>query len=451
MSVTLLTRKEPLMKATLPPHDTTRAAHTPDVPSLRDLLDSGLDVKLHLLQHYTNLARLLAAEILDDEVGSLCGKPYSRNKPLNGRYRRWGHNPGSIRIKHERVPIEVPRVRDVESNSERPLESYGQMKNPVEVDQHLEESILLGLSQRDYGRVASAFLDGFGLSQSSVSRAFQERSRRALEAFEARSLADEDFVALWIDGKYLSGRQVVIPPDGGTMDGRKLPLGFVETTAENSDGYPSAEAIKGLLQDLIGRGLAFEQGLLCVIDGAKGLFKAVREVFGSLACVQRCQWHKRENVVSYLAKKDQAAYRRRLQKAYQQPDYPTAKAALIQIHTELKGLNRSAARSLMEGLEETLTLHRLGLFDELGVSLKTTNCIESLNSQLGKYLGRVKRWMDSDQRQRWVAMGLLEAEQRMRRINHPEYLLLLRKALLKNTSQNNPSTKEATLAETNFN
>ena len=158
------------------------------------------------------------------------------------------------------------------------------------------------------------------------------------------------------------------------MDGRKLPLGFVETTTENSDGYPSAEAIKGLLQDLIGRGLAFEQGLLCVIDGAKGLFKAVREVFGSLACVQRCQWHKRENVVSYLAKKDQAAYRRRLQQAYQQPDYTAAKASLVQIHAELKGLSRSAARSLMEGLEETLTLHRLGLFDELGTSLKTTNC-----------------------------------------------------------------------------
>ena len=112
--------------------------------------------------------------------------------------------------------------------------------------------------------------------------------------------------------------------------------------------------------------------------------------------MQRCQWHKRENVVSYLPQKDQAAYRRRLQHAYQQADYTAAKATQMQIHTELEGLNRSAARSLIEGLEETLTLHRLGLFDELGTSLKTTNCIENLNSQLGKYLGRIKRWMDSD-------------------------------------------------------
>lgn len=157
-----------------------------------------------------------------------------------------------------------------------------------------------------------------------------------------------------------------------------------------------------------------------------------------------------ENVVSYLAKKDQAAYRRRLQKAYQQPDYPTVKGALMQIHNELKGLDRSAARSPMEGLEETLTLHRLGLFDELGVRSKTTNCIESLNIQLGKYLGRIKQWMDSDQRQRWVAKGLLKAEQRMRRSNHPEHLPLLKKALLKDIRTNNASAKEA-LALVNFN
>ncbi len=122
------------------------------------------------------------------------------------------------------------------------------------------------------------------------------------------------------------------------MVGRKLPLGFVETTTENSEGYPSAEAIKGLFWDWIGRDLSFEKGLLCVLDGAKGLFKAVCEVVGGFAEVQRCRWHPGvsaggENVVSYLAKKDQAAYRRRLQKAYQQPDYPTAKAALMQIHT----------------------------------------------------------------------------------------------------------------------
>jgi transposase-like protein len=407
------------------------------------VLRRGLNVKLHLVMHYAELARLLASEILDEEVVGLCGERYSRDKPLDGCYRRWGSNPGSIRIGDERVPLDVPRVRDVEAERERPLQSYQQMKQPVDVGERLEEAILLGLSQRDYGRVASAFLDGFGLSQSSVSRAFVERSRRALEAFERRDLSEEDFVALWIDGKYLASRQVVICL-GLTMDGRKVPLGFIETTTENT------EAIKGLFTDLVGRGLRFVEGLLCVIDGAKGLFKAVREVFGAYAQVQRCQWHKRENVVSYLPKKDQASYRRRLQQAYQKPDYGEAKAALMEIHAELETLNRSAARSLLEGLEETLTLHRLGLFEKLGKSLKTTNCIENLNSQLVKYIGRVKRWMDSDQRQRWVAMGLLEVEQKMRRIDHAEHLPLLRAALLRHIDQQNPSEREP-LAEDNFN
>src|SRR5690606_15630463 len=287
------------MKAKLHQHNTTHESLPPELPEcLQQVLSGGLDVKLHLLMHYAELARLLAREILEDEVGSLCGARYSRDKPLDGRYRRWGHNPGSIRIGAERVPIEVPRVRDVEAEQERSLESYQQMKAPIEMDQRLEEAILLGLSQRDYGRVAGAFLDGFGLSQSSVSRVFQERSRTALEAFEARELSEEDFVALWIDGKYLAGVQMVICL-GLTIDGRKLPLGFVETTTENS------AAIKGLLQDLVGRGLCFSEGLLCVIDGAKGLYKAVEEVFGGYAEVQRCQWHKRENVVSYLPKQDQ--------------------------------------------------------------------------------------------------------------------------------------------------
>lgn len=360
------------MKAELPHHDTTHEPLTPEPPAeaprcLSEVLRRGLDVKLHLLMHYAELARLLAREILDEEVIGLCGEHYSRDKPLEGRYRRWGSNPGSIRIGQERVPIDVPRVRDVAAERERPLRSYQQMKEPVEVDQRLEEAVLLGLSQRDYGRVASAFLDGFGLSQASVSRAFVERSRRALEAFESRSLAGEDFVALWIDGKYLAGVQVVICL-GLTIDGRKLPLGFVETTTENT------EAVRGLLTDLVGRELSFEEGLLCVIDGSKGLYKAVREVFGAYAEVQRCQWHKRENVVSYLPKQDQASYRRRLQRAYERVDYAAAKAALMQIHADLERVNRSAARSLLEGMEETLTLHRLGLFDELGKSLKTTNC-----------------------------------------------------------------------------
>ena len=427
-------------------HNTTSPGQSLEIPgSLREVLGCGLEVKLHLLQHYAELARMLARELLEDEVSALCGERYRRDKPFDGRYSRWGSNPGSIKVREERVPIEIPRVRDMEGGREQPLQIYQQMKTLVDLDGAMEEAILLGLSQRDYGRVAGAFVDGFGLSQSSVSRSFQERSRKALEAFEQRSLAEEDFVALWIDGKYLAGVQMVICL-GLTIDGRKLPLGFVETTTENS------EAIKGLFQNLIGRGFGFHKGLLCVIDGAKGLFKAVEEVFGEYAEVQRCQWHKRENVVSYLPEKDQPTYRRRLQQAYQKPSYEAAKASLMEIRAELERVNRSAANSLREGLEETLTLHRLGLFEKLGTSLKTTNCIENVNGQLGKYIGRVKRWMDSDQRQRWVAMAMLEIEQKMRRIGHPEHLALLREALQQRIQQKQQTAaRKKPFAEKNFN
>lgn len=427
-------------------HDTNLGTQTPDIPgSIAELMESGLDVKLHLIQHHAQLAWLLAQELLQDEVVSLTGDKYDRDKPMGSCYRRWGSNPGSIRIDEERVPLRVPRVRDVEVSQERPLESYQSLKEGIDIDEQLEKSILLGLSTRDFSSVSGSILQGFGISPSSVSRAFQQRSAKALEEFESRRFDEEEFVALWIDGKHLARHQIVICL-GLSEDGRKIALGFVETTTEN------AEAVKGLLRDLIRRGLTFERGILCVIDGAKGLKAAVEDVFGEMAAVHRCQWHKRENVVGYLNEEDKKSYRKRLQRAYGKKTYKDARKALYQIHADLTKLNRSAANSLIEGLEETLTLHRLGVFDELGTSLKTTNVIENLNSQLGKRLGRIKRWMHSDQRQRWVAMGLLDIEPRMRRINAHSQLPLLRAALIENIEKNRQKSAESESSDQeNFN
>lgn len=425
-------------------NNTTEKAQSPPLPQhLRALLSQPLDVKLHLLQHHMELARLLVHEILEEEVIERAGDRYSRDKPFQGRYSRWGMNPGSVRIGSEKLPINVPRLVDKHTGETFAPESYQAMHTLPAIDDRLSQAILLGLSTADYGRVVQAFTDGFGLSQSSVSRAFIERSAKALEEFEQRSLAEHDFVALLIDGKHLARQQIVIAL-GITIKGEKLPLGFVQTTTENS------EAVKGLLSNLLGRGLRFEEGLLCVIDGAKGLRKAVEEVFGEYAEIQRCQWHKRENVVSYLSEADQTCYRRRLQRAYEKESYAEAKAELMRIHQELQRLNRSAANSLVEGLEETLTLHRLGVFAELGKSLKTTNAIENLNSRLGKYLSRVKYWQTSDQRCRWVALALLEVEQRMRRISGYKALPKLRKALQASIRRKQEILNEEPLAEKEF-
>ena len=152
-------------------------------------------------------------------------------------------------------------------------------------------------------------------------------------------------------------------------------------------------------------------------------------MFGQWAEVQRCQWHKRENVISYLPKADQKKWRGKLQRAHQEPIYEAAKERLTGLHAELEQINRKAANSLMEGLEETLTLHRLGLFEELGRSLKTTNCIENLNEQVEGYTGNAKRWPHSPQRHRWMALALLEAESRMRRLTGYKALPKLKQAL----------------------
>lgn len=392
--------------------------------SLQHLMDQPPDAKLALLQHHAEMARLLAEDILEGEVEDLTGERYERKSSGNS-LRRWGTNPGSIRIGGERVPIEVPRVRDVEAGEERPLRSYQVMKESS-VDKELTDAILLGLSQGDYERVASQFVDGFGLSQSSVSRRFQKRAQQVLEEFENRSLKEENYLALWIDGKRVAGQQMIVCL-GVTEKGYKKVLGFTQATTERS------EPIVELLRDLLERGLTFEEGILCVIDGSKGLRKAIREVFGQRAEVQRCQWHKRENVISYLPKEDQKKWRSRLQRAYQEPTYEAAKERLTDLHAELQQVSRSAARSLQEGLEETLTLHRLGLFEELGRSLKTTNCIENLMGEVQGHIDNVKRWHHSPQRHQWMALALIESESSFRRLtgyrNLPDLADALKEAI----------------------
>jgi transposase-like protein len=200
-------------------------------------------------------------------------------------------------------------------------------------------------------------------------------------------------------------------------------LGFVQTATEN------ATVCAAFLRQLRDRGLQIAQGLLCVLDGAKGFSKAIHTVFGAYGIVQRCQWHKRENVVTYLPKFQQARWRRKLQAAYEEPTYAAAKAALLRLRSELARLNESAVSSLDEGFEETLTLRRLGVFRALGRSLKTTNCLESINALIGQRTDKVDRWRSSDQKRRWLAAALLDIEPRLNRIAGFRALPVLRQAL----------------------
>lgn len=386
------------------------------------LFEQPLNIQLEVVSQHMEIVRIVINSILEGEVSKLAGEKYDRNKPNGGRYDRWGSNPGSIKIGGQKLRVAVPRIYDKVENCNQSLETYEKLQELPEQDLTLVKQVLHGISTRDYKGVIARLTDSFGDSASSVSRQFQEKTKKALEEFESRKFHNHHFVALFIDGKQLAGDQMVIVL-GVTEQGYKIPLGVVQTNTEN------ATSIGNLLRELVERGLQYEAGILCVIDGAKGLKKAVEDVFGKAAIIQRCQWHKRENVISYLSEEDKEKYRRKLQKAYNEDTYQMAKEQLVEIHAELQVLNRGAAKSLQEGLEETLTLHRLRIFSVIGRSFKTTNCIESVNSCLGKYIGRVKNWSSSEMRFRWVTSGLMEIEKKMQRIFNYKKIPKLKAAL----------------------
>jgi transposase-like protein len=386
--------------------------------NLQWLIKQPVKMQHELFQNFVELAKMHYNQLVEEELKEKAGKKYERGK----RYNRWGSNPGSIRIGEEKVPVEVPRVYDKEEERTEEAENYSRLHNIEKPSEELMRKIILGLSQKDYEQVTRTVLESFGMSQSSVSRSFIEESSKRLEEFESRDLGKYDFIALIIDGKYLSKDNIIIAL-GVTITGVKIPLGFVQATTENT------EAVKGLVRNLIKRKFRFKEGILTIVDGSKGLKKAIIETFGRYALIQRCQWHKRENVVSYLNKNQEDIFRGKLQRAYKEPDYETARRRLYEIRDELEKINRSAARSLEEGLEETLQLHKLGLAEELGTSFSTTNLIENLNSQLRKYLGRIKKWVNPDMKARWLATSLTEIEHKMRRVNNYEKLYLLRAAI----------------------
>lgn len=384
------------------------------------LKGQDLDVKAGLIQSLIPLALVHVADSLQDEVLRLCGERHNRNRPRGNV--RWTSQPGSIYVADQKVSIIRPRVRNRLENREVPLPFYERFQTPKGYEDMVLRKLLHGLSCRRYSESSALIPEVFGMSAGRVSKRFIRASSRKLTQFQTRRLDNYDLAALFIDGKTFQEDELVIAL-GITVEGDKVLLGFVQTGTEN------AKVCKSFLEGLVERGLVYQQGLLCVIDGSKGLCKAITAVLGSYSLIQRCQWHKRENVVGYLPKGLQAEYRRKLQAAYEQPSYDKAKQALTRIAQDLQNINISAVNSLKEGLEETLTLHRLGLFPQLGTSFKTTNCLESIMSQIGLKTDKVDYWRNSDQKQRWMASTLLDIEPRLRKVRGCKHLLLLRKAI----------------------
>jgi len=391
-----------------------------EVQKREDYAELELDAKVEMIRSLVPLGLIHVHELLDDEVKALAGKRYARKDELE-RGRRHGSNPGTVGLAGQRVPIRVPRVRSIEGG-EIPLRSYESLSHGGEVNDLLLKRVLYGISCRNYESAAEAIPGAIGLSSSTVSRGFVQASAAKLRELQERDLSGEDVVAMVLDGKTFADATMVVAL-GITLSGDKRFLGFVETDTENE------RVLTPFLRSLLERGLDISQGLLVIVDGGKGLRAAVKKAFGRRALVHRCQWHKRENVVSYLSKGEQASLRKRLQGAYNRPEYDEALAALTQIHHELEERNQSAAGSLEEGLEETLTLHRLGVYGVLGRSLKTTNCLESVNALIEERCAKVDHWKNSSQRQRWLATALVDIERRLRKVKGYRHLPKLRVAL----------------------
>lgn len=399
---------------------------------IMDSYSENFDVRISAIQALIPIGLGAVADELQSEFIRLTGAKYSRA----GSNARWGWQDGSVYLRDQKIPIRVPRVRDVEANKEVPLEAYQRLQRPFDDNEGALRKLLHGLSTHKYAESSSLAAEVFGISPSSLSKRFKRGSARMLRQLQERSLEQHDVVAIFIDAKRYAEDGIMVAI-GVTIDGKKIILGIEQIHSENS------RAITQWLDGLVARKLAFEKGILFIVDGSKGITKAIRHRFGVYALIQRCRWHKRENVAAYLDKPQQAVFRRRLQDAYDKTTYKEAGADLDRLHRELENVNMSAANSLAEGLEETLTIHKLGLSPELSQSLSTTNCIEAVMSLMGSYTDKVDRWHNSNQIQRWTATACMDIEPRLNRIKGHSYLNILRHKLLEKIRENTAEKSSA--------
>ena len=361
------------------------------------------------------VGRMFIESVLESEVEQIAG-PRSCRTQTRQAY-RWGIEQGSCLIDGQRVPIARPRVREC-GGKELPLGTYQLFQQVTPAEETVWSNIMRGLSMRDYKLVLQQFMDAYGLEKSTISERFVEASRKKLEALMSRSLQHLQICALLIDGTIFKGQHLVVAIGIDTF-GKKVVLGLVQGATEN------AKVVSGLFDHLCGRGLDFAQPRLYLIDGSRALRAAIERHAGEAAFIQRCQLHKIRNVLAYLPETHQHWFKYKLRVAYTQADVADARQALYRLHDELNELNPSAAASLMEGLEETLTLHDLHVHARLRRSLSSTNGIESSFSVVETICRRVKRWQGSDHRLRWVASALLYAETRWNRLHGYRHLPLL--------------------------
>src|SRR6266571_7485463 len=333
---------------------------------------------------------------------------------------RHGHQLGYVIYGGRKVTLERPRLRSRE-NKEVPLASYQAFQKDGKMQQAVARQLTRQCSSRDYEGAIDGCLKGYGIQRSSVSRHWKAATAKELEALLQRPIP-KDLLVLMIDSKFFGG-DCLVAAIGIDVQGRKHVLGIWHGATENST------VVKGLLEDLVSRGLDSERKMLIVLDGAKALRKAVSMVLGEQGLVQRCRVHKLRNVLDQLPEEKKAQAGWRLRAAWAKKDPKAAEKDLRQTAKWLEPSWPMAAASLIEGLDETLTLQKLNLPPTLCRLFSSTNLIENCFSQAAHRTRQVKRWDGPQMILRWTAAALLATEKNFRRIKGCEQLSLLEKVL----------------------
>lgn len=361
-------------------------------------------------------------QILEQDVTEIVGPKGRHNKGRTAN--RHGTEQTKVVLNDKKISIQKPRVRSEGHDVQIPSLVFFQSEDPM--DRTMLSRLLCGVSTRKYGRTISTEGDeATCVSKSEVSRRFKAELKKQMDEFFDRRL-DDTYPAIMVDGMEKGG-MTIIAALGITSDGRKEVLGLVEGATENS------VAVKRLFGDIIERGVRTDLPRLYVLDGSKALHKAVRDTFGDAAQIQRCQIHKKRNVLSHLPESEQANAGLALTRAYMEHDYDKALRQLSRIADDLDNRYPDAAASLREGLDETLTMHRLGLPGLLRKTLSNTNAMESANSVAAGIVRRISKWQDGEMLLRHMAAAFVEAERGFRHIQGYKQLPLLKEALYKAT------------------
>jgi transposase-like protein len=364
-------------------------------------------------------------ELMQDDAARIAGEKGKHRADRTHHY--WGTTRSELTFGGRRISVEKPRVRSKDGR-EATLPALEAFRDRDPLSERVVNQLLLGVSTRGYDASLEPRPAGFaarGSSKSSASRSFVAKTRQRLKASMDRRLDALDLIALLIDGIEVA-RQTVVVALGITSDGTKVPLGLAQGSTEN------AALCTSLLQGLLNRGLKVEDKLLCIIDGGKGIRKALDDVFGDRAVIQRCQVHKQRNLREHLPEERHGYVVSSMREAYRAATADTARKKLRGLVSWLESNgHEDAAASLREGLEETITVVKLDLPLALRRSLATTNNIENLVGSIRRVSRNVKRWRGADMIRRWVSFGLLQAEKRFRRIKGyremPKLVAALRK------------------------